>query len=71
MNNSHPRHLETRLDFLSPDRLYEARLYQDDPTWPTRTRVRIDRRPLRRGDRLVLELRARGGAAVHLRPLTP
>lgn len=68
MNASEPRSLDVDLSFLEAARDYDAWVYSDDPSVPTRTQVRIDRRALTAGQRLKLELPARGGQALRIIP---
>lgn len=57
-------------DFLEAGKSYRLRIYTDDPAVDTPTHVRITDYIIRGGDRLPLELAARGGAALHLQPAT-
>ncbi|MBN2514208.1 MAG: glycoside hydrolase family 97 catalytic domain-containing protein [Sedimentisphaerales bacterium] len=68
INNSQPRRLTLPLDFLDRNRAYTASIYSDDQAVPTRTRVRIDRRPVESGTILDVPLAAGGGQAVWIRP---
>lgn len=68
MNDSRQRVLPLSLEFLDPDQRYTAHVYCDDPSVPTRTRVRIDRIEVDHQQTLELELAPRGGQALHLVP---
>jgi len=64
MNAETPRRLELPLDFLDPNKRYVAHVYSHDPSVPTRTHVRIDRRPVEASTVLTAELGRNGGQAV-------
>ena len=68
MNNNQPRTLDISFDFLSPGQDYIARIYYDDPMINTRTKVRIHERKVRTNTNLTIELPARGGQAMKIRP---
>ena len=68
MNSGQPRTLDVSLDFLEPGRRYTAHLYTDDPNVPTRTRVRVERRPADADTVLPFTMSAQGGQAVWLTP---
>lgn len=70
LNGNDSRRHSVSLDFLEPGVTYLARVYNDDPTVDTATRVRCDRWLVKAGDSLLFDLAARGGAAVHLAPAT-
>lgn len=55
-------------DFLEPGETYVLRVYTDDETVATPTRVRAARYLVRGGDKLRFALKARGGAAMHFLP---
>ena len=44
-------------------------LYEDDDKLNTRTKVRSTHKKIKAGDKLVLKLKANGGAALHFTPL--
>lgn len=69
MNSGEARSLEVPLGFLEPGRAYEARLYSDDPTVPTRTHVRIDRRQVTAESEHTMVMSAQGGQAIRLIPV--
>ena len=56
------------LDFLDPDRTYTAQIYRDGPgadyRTPARHAITIERKSVRRGDRLTLALAPGGGQAI-------
>ena len=64
MNAETPRRLRLALDFLDPRKRYVARVYSHDPSVPTRTRVRINHRPVDASTVLTAELGRHGGQAV-------
>jgi alpha-glucosidase len=64
MNAETPRTLRLALDFLDPTKRYVAHVYSHDPSVPTRTHVRIDRRPVDASTVLTAELGRNGGQAV-------
>lgn len=68
MNNATARTLETPLSFLEPGRKYTAHVYADDPTLPSRTRVRLIRQQVTRETVLSLALPAKGGQALRIVP---
>lgn len=68
MNAATPREVPMKLDFLDPGISYIASIYADDPSVNTRTRVRIDRRPVNKATSLKMVLPARGGQAMHIAP---
>jgi len=68
MNSGQPRTLDVPLDFLGSGRRYTAHIYSDDPTAPTRTRVKVERLPADAGTVLKFPMSAQGGQAVWLTP---
>ena len=68
MNNGTPRDVDIPLDFLDPNHTYQARVYKDDPSLTTRTKVRVDSQQLTSADRLGTPLLANGGQAIWLTP---
>lgn len=70
MNGNDEAAHEVSLSFLDPDKTYLARVYNDDPTVDTATKVRCSYMRVTSKDNLKFNLAARGGAAVHLTPLT-
>lgn len=68
-NEARPDHTVS-LSFLEPGVTYLARVYNDDPAVDTATKVRCTYVKVNAGDTLRFNLAARGGAAVHLSPLT-
>jgi alpha-glucosidase len=66
MNDGQARTLDLPLDFLDSDRRYTAHIYSDDPTVPTRTHVRIDRRPVDARTVWQIELAPRCGQAIRI-----
>lgn len=71
ITNADPRSLELALDFLEEGRTYELTTYADGPAahWEKNPYdYRIERRMVRKGDKLSLKLGASGGAAASLKP---
>jgi len=66
MNADEPRTLEVPLDFLAKNERYTAHIYRDDETVPTRTHVRIERRPVDAKTVLTVPLSAKGGQAIRI-----
>lgn len=69
MTNTEARTITLTTDFLKPGGKYMLHLYEDDDKLNTRTKVRITHKKIKVGDRLVLKLKASGGAALHFTPL--
>ncbi len=70
MNSDEPRSLAVPLQFLDANKKYTAHIYSDDPTVPTRTHVKIERRIVDRSATLKMALPARGGQTIRLIPAT-
>jgi alpha-glucosidase len=68
MNNGRDRTFDVPLDFLAKGRAYVADIYSDDPAVPTRTHVKIERRPVTSATVLKLAASAQGGQAVRIAP---
>jgi alpha-glucosidase len=68
MNAGTARTLDLKLDFLEPGKAYEATTYRDDPSVPTRTHVRIERRPVDSATTLRADLGPKGGEAIRIAP---
>lgn len=68
MNNREPRTLEVSFSFLGSDARYDAFIFSDDPTVSTRTRVKVEVRPVKAHGRWTMHLTARGGQALRLIP---
>jgi len=66
MNAGTPRELDVPLDFLPERATYTARVFRDDPTVKTRTRVRLDTRQVDAETVLRVSLPANGGQVMHL-----
>lgn len=69
MNSGEARSLDVPLKFLARDRKYTAAIYSDDPSASTRTRVKIERRPVDAATVLKMEMPAQGGQAIHIEPI--
>jgi alpha-glucosidase len=71
VTDENARTLEVPLDFLDADRVYRAHIYRDGANahWQSHPHaIAIERREVRRGDKLQLKLAPGGGAAVRLQP---
>jgi alpha-glucosidase len=71
MNSDEPCSFDIPLQFLDAGRQYTAHIYSDDPTVPTRTCVKIERRTVDRGTVLKVALPTRGGQAIRFVPSSP
>jgi alpha-glucosidase len=69
MNNDEPRSFDVPLQFLDANKEYTAYIYSDDPTVPTRTYVKIERRLVDRSTVLQIAMPARGGQAIRFVPV--
>ncbi len=69
MTNTEARIITLTTDFLEPGKKYMLHLYEDDDKLNTRTKVRSTHKKIKAGDKLVLKLKASGGAALHFTPL--
>jgi alpha-glucosidase len=68
MTNGTPRELNLPLNFLKTAGTYTAHIYSDDPTVPTATKVRIDRKSVSARTVWKMILSARGGQALRIVP---
>ncbi|MBM3861584.1 MAG: glycoside hydrolase family 97 protein [Verrucomicrobia bacterium] len=68
MNSGDARTFDEPLTFLDTGKKYTAHVYSDDPTVPTRTHVRIERKPVEQGSVLTLRAVMNGGVAVRIAP---
>jgi len=68
MNSGEPRAFDVPLNFLDAGKKYTARVYSDDPAVPTRTHVKIERKPAEQGSVLSLKAGTIGGVAVRIAP---
>ena len=68
MNSGEARALDVPLKFLTPGKKYTAHIYSDDPSVPTRTRVKIERRAVDATTTLKLAMSAQGGQAIRIAP---
>ena len=69
MTNIEARTIAVVTDFLIPGKKYNLSLYEDDDKLNTRTKVRTTRKKIKAGDKITLNLKASGGAAMHFTPL--
>ncbi len=69
MTNTEARTVTVMTDFLEPGKKYTAHLYEDDDKLNTRTKVRTAHKKVKAGDKLILKLKASGGAALHFTPI--
>jgi alpha-glucosidase len=68
MNGSQPRQLQVPLAFLDEGRAYTAHIYSDDNSVTTRTKVKIQTRPVDVKTTLDVSLHADGGQAIWITP---
>ena len=68
MSSGEPRAFDVPLRFLDAGKKYIAHIYSDDPTVPTRTHVKIERKPVEQGSVLSLKAVINGGVAVRIAP---
>jgi alpha-glucosidase len=68
INNSDQRQLDIPLDFLVPGKNYVARIYSDDDSAATRTKVGIETRPVDSNTIIEADLHPGGGQAVWITP---
>jgi alpha-glucosidase len=68
MSSGEPRSFDVPLNFLDAGRKYTAHIYLDDPDVPTRTHVKIERKPVEQGTTLTLKAVKNGGVAVRIAP---
>ena len=68
MNSAEPRSFDAPLAFLDAGRKYTAHIYSDDPAVPTRTHVKMERKPVEQGGVLSLTAGKNGGVAVRIAP---
>lgn len=66
MTNNDSRTIEIPFDFLD-DGKYVATIYEDNDKVDTKTKVGISEKKIKKGDKLKLNLKPRGGAAILLR----
>jgi alpha-glucosidase len=71
ITDSEARSLELSLKFLKPGVKYIAHIYSDDPSAPTRTKVRVDTKPVDSRTILKVDLSASGGQAVWIEAAAP
>lgn len=65
-----PRQAEIALDFIDGDGRYVAEIYEDgSPKVPTRTKVTVKEKKVKKGDTLKFKMRPSGGVAIRLRKL--
>ena len=68
ITNNDARKLQISLDFLEEGKAYVARIFEDDPTVETRTKVGVRDVPVDRSTRLDVALSASGGQAIWIFP---
>ncbi len=69
INNSQPRQLQIPLGFLTEGRNHIARIYSDDDSVETRTKVGIERVAVTSETKLDVPLRPAGGQAIWITPV--
>jgi alpha-glucosidase len=68
INGNAPVHYTLNFDFLEPGIQYSARIYSDDPSMETRTKVSVDEIEVSSQTRYPVHLESGNGFAVHLVP---
>ena len=68
MTNTEARTVSVPTDFL-PKGKYEVGIYNDDPTLDTQTKVKSEKRKVKSGKPIILQLQPSGGAALHFTPI--
>jgi len=66
MNSGEARMLNVPLKFLARGKQYVAHIYSDDPSAPTRTRVKVSRQPVDASSTLKMAMSAQGGQAIRI-----
>lgn len=69
ITNNDARQLQISLSFLPKGKTFEAKIFEDDPTGGTRTKVAVKTRKVNASSVLNISLAPSGGQAVWLRPL--
>ena len=69
INDRTSRRLELPLTFLDPQRSYEAHVYSDDPSLPTRTHVAVTKHMVNSETTLEVPVRPGGGQAIWIHAL--
>jgi len=70
ISNNEARTVQLKFDFLPKGQPYTASIYSDDDGVPTKTKVRVEKRVVRSETVLEVKLKASGGQAVWLTPVT-
>ncbi|QDU57362.1 glycoside hydrolase family 97 protein [Aeoliella mucimassa] len=68
MNNKTERTLQLPMDFLSEGEQYQAKIYRDDPSLETITKIRVDEESVDAQSSLSIKLLPNGGQAMLLTP---
>jgi len=69
MTNNDARSLEVKFDFLPKGKKYQARIYSDDDSVPTKTKVGIQTQEIDAKSVLKVNLKASGGQAIWLKEI--
>jgi alpha-glucosidase len=69
INGKTDRQVEIELDFLTPNKEYEATVYYDDPEVLTVTHVGIERMSVNNHSVIDREIKANNGMAIHISPV--
>jgi len=69
ITNNDARQLQISLSFLPKGKTFEAKIYEDDPTVGTRTKVAVKTMKVDASSVFNIRLAPSGGQAVRLRPL--
>ena len=70
ITNAQARKITISTAFLEKGKKYVAKMYQDDDKILTRTKVSVTQKKIKGGDVLNFDLKASGGVAVYITPLT-
>ena len=68
LNNTKKRKITVKTDFLNKGITYNAIIYQDNDKINSKTRIGIYKKKIKKGDRISIELKNSGGAAIELTP---
>ena len=70
ITNNDARTIQLALDFLPKGKKYNATIYSDDDAAPTKTKVGVQKKVITASTVLEVKLKASGGQAIRLTPLT-
>ncbi len=69
VNGNEARVVEIKLSFLTPGKKYSAKIYTDDPSFPSRTHVRVDKMDVEKDNIIRREIAANNGLAMMIVPV--